>query len=130
MAIDAQGGAVIDPTSNVLDLVEAAVKRQDDLRAADGRRIDEIMALHVYYAERLAEAETKRLDAIRAVDTAAVQLANEKAASTAAVLAKQVSESALALSVSAGAKGVSTPLMLTMAAVAGGLVSYVIQQAL
>jgi len=31
--VDAQGRAVVDPTKNVLDLVNAAIKRQDDIRA-------------------------------------------------------------------------------------------------
>lgn len=33
---DAQGNPAIDPTKNVLDLVHAAIKRQDDLRDAIG----------------------------------------------------------------------------------------------
>jgi len=121
---------VIDPTANVLSLVEAANKRQDDLRIAEARRVDEQMELRAYYTEKLADAEAKRLDAIRLVDVGAVSLANEKAGAQAAVLAKQVSESALALSLTAGAKGVSTPLLLSIAAIAGGLISFVIQRIL
>lgn len=34
-------GPVVDPTKNVLDLVEAAVKRLDDLFAASTKRLDE-----------------------------------------------------------------------------------------
>src|SRR5688572_11724945 len=39
--VDAQGQPVIDPTKNVLDLVEAAMRRQDDLRHAENRAIRE-----------------------------------------------------------------------------------------
>jgi hypothetical protein len=39
MATDSKGNAVVDPTRNVLDLVEAAVKRQDDLREAESATI-------------------------------------------------------------------------------------------
>lgn len=38
--VDAFGGATIDPTKNVLDLVEAANKRQDDMRASIIDRLD------------------------------------------------------------------------------------------
>jgi len=48
LGVDAYGGAVIDPTKNVLDLTAAANKRQDDLRnahdlliAAEIRRLEE-----------------------------------------------------------------------------------------
>lgn len=34
--VDARGGPVVDPTKNVLDLVAAAMERQDDLRGAAG----------------------------------------------------------------------------------------------
>ena len=35
LGIDSSGGPVVDPTKNVLDLVKAAMERQDDLRSAD-----------------------------------------------------------------------------------------------
>jgi hypothetical protein len=84
----------VDPTKNVLQLVDAAVQRLDDLREADGRRVDEVQRLHVTYAERLAMAESKRIDAIRAVDVAAVQTASDRANAQALVLANQVATSA------------------------------------
>jgi len=94
-----------DPTRNVLDKVEDAVKRLDDLRIASERRIaelsdckhthiKEIMSLRADYSSQLREAETKRIDAIRAVDVAAVAIATERAAAAANVLATQVSTSA------------------------------------
>ena len=80
VGIDARGGAVIDPTANVIALNEAAQKRQDDLREAEGRRIDqalkhveEMASLREHHAWELRESEAKRLDANRQVDVLAVQ---------------------------------------------------------
>lgn len=115
-----------DPTANVLDLVQSAIKRLDDLRDADGvryaeqgsmrvQRMTELMefhrqfdesqiehveataALRAEYAERLAIAEAKRIDAIRAVDVNAVSVASQRASDQATVLATQVASSAEAL---------------------------------
>lgn len=124
------GGSTIDPTANVLQLVDAAVKRindlmdarthlqaaelrriddllearntllaareqrQDDLRAAESRHLKEIMELRATYDENLRAGETRRIDAIRAVDTGAVSRAAEVAAQQAATLAAQVQISA------------------------------------
>lgn len=109
-------GAVKDPTINVQNLLQAAVTRQNDLRDAEIRRIDErhlietahlelriteeanhtaeVMALRSNYERQLAEAEAKRIDAIRVVDVNAVNVANERAVAQAGVLATQVSTSA------------------------------------
>lgn len=108
IAIDAGGGPVIDPTQNVLDLVDAAVTRLDDLRVAENRRIDEVLAagmrrtddmaeLRAHYEGLLSAAEAKRIDAIRAVDVNAVAVASERASAAASVLASQVVASADAL---------------------------------
>lgn len=83
-----------DPTGNVLLLVEAAVKRIDDLRSADMIRMNEQMVLRAEFASKLSEAEAKRIDAIRAVDVNAVAVASERASQQATVLASQVSTSA------------------------------------
>lgn len=99
------GAANVDPTANVLKLVEAAVQRLDDLRnvemrrledlrTAENRRIDEIAELRANHAKELTVAESKRIDAIRAVDVAAVATASERASQQASVLANQVSASA------------------------------------
>lgn len=85
---------VIDPTENVMALVAAAVKRLDDLHAANMRRVEQSLDTHTTYAKQLAEAEAKRIDAIRAVDVGAVAVASERAAAQAAVLAQQVVTSA------------------------------------
>jgi len=112
LGTDAQGNPVVDPTRNVIDLVDAAILRQDDLRRASERRLDdlrtaaehlsnvkhahikEVAQLRADHAREIAGAETKRIDAIRAVDVAAVGIATERAAAAANVLATQVSQSA------------------------------------
>jgi len=116
MGVDIRGNPVIDPTKNVLDLVNASITRINDLNtirdrriddlekaeqnrvdaalAAEVHRIDEVAQLREKYQLLLANAESHRLDAIRAVDVAAVQVANEKANAQAAVLAAQVQTTA------------------------------------
>jgi len=84
----------IDPTANVLLLVEAATKRLDDLREVEVRRMNDLAECRAACDEKLDEAEAKRLDAIRAVDASAVAAATERATATATVLAKQVETSA------------------------------------
>lgn len=95
------GNQYTDPTHNVLQLVEAAVKRLDDLGKAERKRHKqvtalnkEILNLHVAYSEKLSVAESKRIDAIRAVDVGAVAIASERATQQATVLANQVAASA------------------------------------
>jgi len=83
--VDAFGGSTIDPTKNVLDLVEAANKRQDDLRQADilrlegelhtfkesirelllayDKRYGEVLASYDKRYEQRYEAQQKALDA-------------------------------------------------------------------
>lgn len=112
LGVDSHGNPVVDPTQNVLDLVQAAIARQDDLRVYSERRQDdlrdaaehlsrvkhehtkEIAALRADHARDLNDAETKRIDAIRAVDVAAVAIATERATAAANVLAAQVTQSA------------------------------------
>lgn len=83
-----------DPTKNVMDLVQAANRRQDDLREmqADGLRRE--MALRAAFDEKLRLAESARIDAIRLVDTQQVQRAAEVQAAQALALANQVATSA------------------------------------
>jgi hypothetical protein len=125
--VDSKGNPAIDPTKNVLDLVEAAVrrlndilelslKRQDDLRKLGDsesrirvehirdildertKRLDANELLRAEYEDKLRKAEASRLDAIRIVDTNNVTVANERAAATAAALQKKGDDSALVLS--------------------------------
>ena len=92
--VDAEGRALLDPTKNVLDLVEAAIKRQDDLREMESSHVREVAQLRAEYQAELREAESARIDAIRAVDVGAVNRAAEVAATQASTLAAQVSTSA------------------------------------
>src|ERR1017187_645610 len=115
-----------DPTSNVLSLVEAAIRRQDDLRSAENRRVDELhqqrttcdreeavlidreRVLQFQNLKDLATAESKRIDAITLAESRRldallaaarndVTLASEKAGAQAATLASSVASSAEAL---------------------------------
>lgn len=95
--VDASGRPVIDPTQNVLQLVEAAIKRQDDLRDAEARHVREIADLRELHAERMRIAEADRINAIRQVDVNAVQRAAEVADNRATTLAGQVSTAAEAM---------------------------------
>lgn len=94
VGVDGAGNPVVDPTQNVLDLVQAAIQRQDDLRLAESRHVREVAALRAEYTAELRLAETARIDAIRAVDVAAVQRATEVASQQALTLAAQVAASA------------------------------------
>lgn len=85
--VDRLGGAVVDPTQNVLDLVEAAVLRQDDLRLASDvlnaervlrleqgvAHIKELSEVREGHAKEMRVSEAARLDSIRQVDVTAVR---------------------------------------------------------
>jgi hypothetical protein len=101
-----------EPTKNVIDLVAAAIQRQDDLRDLESRHLRELADLRAHYDQRLREAETARIDAIRAVDVGAVNRAAEVSATQAQTLATQVAVSAetLRTQVAAAATAASTAL--------------------
>lgn len=111
-AVDSVGTPVIDPTQNVLQLVEAAIERQDDLRAASERHTRDLIDIHANHSRELAAKETARIDAIRAVDVGAVSRAAEVSATQATTLAQQVATSAETLrgQVSAAATATATAL--------------------
>ena len=96
IGVDAYGGAVIDPTKNVLDLTDAANRRQDDLREMYNRFIEasiqrleetvrrveqlselradharEIGAIHQSHDREIHKMEQDKLAAFRASDEAA-----------------------------------------------------------
>ena len=106
--VDRLGQAVVDPTQNVLDLVEAAIQRQDDLRNKDSEHLKEMMDLRAQYDEKLRNAETARIDAIRAVDQGNVTRASEVAAAQANTLATQLQTSAEALRAQVEATRITT----------------------
>jgi hypothetical protein len=80
-----------DPTSNVLDLVEAASKRTDDIANLRAYYEEKLDTLRQSYYEKLTEKESKRVDSNRAFDVAAVNTAYERATQQAATLAAQLS---------------------------------------
>jgi hypothetical protein len=92
--VDKSGQPVIDPTKNVLDLFEAGMKRQDDLRTITAANLQREMEMRAEFEERLRKAESDRLDAIRLVDSQQVQRAAEVQATAALALANQVAASA------------------------------------
>jgi anti-sigma factor ChrR (cupin superfamily) len=86
-----------DPTKNVLDLVNAAIARVDDLRESETRHQTEVARLLTDRVESMMAAESHRIDAIRAVDVDAVQKAATAAAAQANVLAATQQATAEAL---------------------------------
>lgn len=115
--VDAQGRAVMDPTANVKDIIDAAMQRQDDLREQESRHIREIMGLRSQSAADLRKAEAGRLDAIRAVDVAAAQLTASVAETRAATLAAQVTDTAEALRSEVGSTAAAAQVSLAAALV-------------
>lgn len=121
--VDASGGATIDPTKNVLDLVRAAVERIDDMRDLQAQLTDEKierMEASAIYAEKIAvlraehnreirHMESDRVDKIRSVDVA-------NAAATAAQLLSAVTT--LATTAQATAETLRNQVAATAAAVA------------
>jgi hypothetical protein len=95
-ATDQYNNPVVDPTANVILLVEAAVKRQDDLRVQDSTHVREIMELRALHTKEMRAAEAKRIDAIRAVDVGAVSISSQVAAQQAETLRVQVATTAAA----------------------------------
>lgn len=124
MGVDRSGGPVVDPTENVKDILEAAVKRQDDLRASESFHIRELMGLRADYEEKLRTAESERIDAIRAVDVGAVNRASDVQAAAAQALATQVTASAdamrnqVAAAAQAAAESLVTALLPLQTAIA------------
>jgi hypothetical protein len=121
--IDASGGPTIDPTKNVLDLVTAAIGRQDDLREASEklavmqltcqkevgdlreRHAEVIRDLQARHLSELSKAEAARLDSIRQIDreeggktaaqiSAAVQTLASQTQANAETLRNQVAQTA------------------------------------
>jgi len=83
---------VIDPTKNVLDLVAAQEKSRNALRDSDQK----LLAAELHRIAQLSEAETARIDQLRAQDAryGAIMegMRNDKIDSTAKLLASQLQE--------------------------------------
>lgn len=62
IGIDARGGGVIDPTKNVLDLVTAAIRRQDDLRDAETKFQSVVRDMEARFQSAMRDAETRRVN--------------------------------------------------------------------
>jgi len=114
LGVDSAGGPVVDPTKNVLDLVEAAVKRIDDMaglraRLAEERieHVKEIGVLRAAHQRELDHAESERLNSIRQVD-------REEVTKTAA--ANQAAITTLATSTATLAETLRTQVAVTASA--------------
>lgn len=75
------GTPPIDPTANVLKLVEEAVRRLDDLARLQAESMRREMDLRSTHQRELAAAEKERLDAIRAIDAQSINLASNAVSS-------------------------------------------------
>jgi len=109
---DRHNNPVIDPTENVLNLVQAAVERLDDLRNVQVKHMTDMAQLRDVHAREMREKEAQRIDAIRAVDVAASQQASKDAEVRASALAAQVAAAAEAQrnQVAAAAQAAATAL--------------------
>lgn len=100
---DRHNDPVVDPTKNVLDLVESAITRLNDLNNLDRHWRDKLDDLRSDHNRQIRKAESDRIDAIRAVDVGNVQRAAEVQATQALALANQVVATATALETKLGA---------------------------
>jgi hypothetical protein len=91
---DRNNDPVVDPTKNVLDLVEAERRRQDDLRMMDSKWRDTMDNRERQHAKEMREAEAGRIDAILEAAAANVQRAADVQSGVAERLAQQVTGSA------------------------------------
>lgn len=144
IAIDAAGGAVIDPTKNVLDLVDMSVVRLNDLRDASQQLTDaklahikevvelraecaketrnadgKIAEMREEYSKRVRELDADRLEKIRQVDVLAGNTAADRALVAIQTLATTTSQNAETLRsmVSQNASTLAAQLDQRMAAV-------------
>jgi hypothetical protein len=100
---------VFDPSRNVDALVDAANRRQDDLRILTAQHLRELTQLDRDHAKEMRSAESERINAILAENAGNVQRAAE------VQLAQQ---QALAAQVAASAETVRTQMTATAATVA------------
>lgn len=114
VGVDVEGNPVVDPTKNVLDLVQGEVKRIDDIAALRDTHLKEIMDIITRHFRELSDKEASRLDSIRQVDVAnqaaaakaaldAIQALANTTTTTASALAKQVTELAASIATSTAA---------------------------
>lgn len=118
----APGPGVDDPTANVLDKVKDAVKRLDDMADLERAHNRDMAGQRQIYdaqlnvaREKLALAESARLDAIHAADVAAADRQAVVAAAQQATLATQVETTAVTLRNQVEAQRITTSEGLTTA---------------
>jgi len=123
LPVDFAGEPTIDPTKNVLDLVEAERRRQDDLRAETNRRYDaellhmeKMAVLRAEHAREIRYLESERLEKIRQIDVVAVNTAADRA--SAAI-------QALAVTAAANAENLRNALNTTATTIANQLANTV-----
>jgi hypothetical protein len=109
-AILAAGTAppAIDPTANVLSLVSAAMKRQDDLRQMEAGYQAQLAMAESRRIDALNLAESRRVDARLGAQEQQAALATEKLTNTATTLAAQVVATAEAMRASVAATAEQT----------------------
>ena len=105
-----------DPTSNVVAALEQAVKRQDDLRIAETRRIDQLMELRAQYA--ISQA---------GVLAAQVSASAEPIRVLIAAMAERLSSLERSKSEDRGSSGVTSPLITVAVAAVVGIVVFLIE---
>lgn len=62
MGVDTFGGPVIDPTENVLGIIDAESRHRDALRAADNKLHDAERLWHEKFQTSMRQAETQRIN--------------------------------------------------------------------
>jgi hypothetical protein len=94
LGVDASGGPVVDPTENVLALVDVEKQHQSAMLVEIGKRYDaeithlkDIGAMRAAHATEIRQMETERLDSIRQVDVLARNTAADRAADAIQALA-------------------------------------------
>jgi len=85
VAVDSYGGPVIDPTENVLALVDAESKYQNDMREAETRRVNEAAAAET---RRIAELSLQK----QTFDSEMARVLRANMDSTSTLLAMQLKE--------------------------------------
>lgn len=120
---DKFSGTFSDPTYNVMQLVGAAVKRQDDLHLSEFKRVDEALQhlkdmalLRAEHSSKMNEKESDRLDAIRQVDVLA---GNTQAVAAATAI------QALAATTTTNAENIRSTVVSTAATMANQLTNTV-----
>lgn len=78
----------------VKHLIDIHISKLDEIYKSEFKRVDERITRVTDHQKDLSIAEAKRIDAIRSVDVAAIETANNRATEQAKVLANQVAASA------------------------------------